>query len=101
MKSLQFEDLPKAMAQVLEKLDALEQVLNHIQEKLQPKEPEELMTRQEVAAYFKVDLSTVWKWSKKGTLTTYGVQGRVYYKRSEIEGALIQINYANRNVMCH
>lgn len=92
MKPLQFEDLPKAMAQILEKLDALEQVLNYIQENLQPKEPEELMTRQEVAAYFKVDLSTVWNWSKKGKLNTYGVQGRVYYKHSEIVDALMQIN---------
>ena len=66
MSKLIFEDLPKAMEQVLKRLDSIEEELKNIKHNFQPKEPEELMTRQEVAAYFKVDFSTIWNWSKKG-----------------------------------
>ena len=92
MAKLQFEDLPRAMEQVLERLESIENELREARANLQPKVPEELMTRHEVADFFKVTLSTIWKWSKNGNLTYYGVGNRVYYKRSEIEKAMIKIN---------
>jgi excisionase family DNA binding protein len=57
-------------------------------EEFKPKYTEELLTRNEVADTFKVDLSTVHNWTKKGKLKAYGLGHRVYYKRSEIENAL-------------
>jgi hypothetical protein len=59
---LQFEDLPAAIEEVLERLQNLEEELKNIKENLQPKAPDELMTRKEVAEYLKVDLSTIWNW---------------------------------------
>jgi DNA-binding transcriptional MerR regulator len=53
---------------------------------------EELLSRVEVANYFKVNISTVRNWTKQGILKKYGVGDRVYYKRFEIEEVLIQIN---------
>lgn len=91
MRKLQFEDIPAAMEEVLEGLQILQEELQNIKENLQPKEPDELMTRKEVAEYLKVDLSTIWNWSKQGKLPYYGIGSRVYYKRSEIERALIQL----------
>jgi hypothetical protein len=55
------------------------------------KPKEQLLTREEVAQFFKCDLSTIHNWTKKGLLTSYSVYGRVYYKMSEIELALIPI----------
>ena len=92
MNNLKFEDLPSAMESVLDKLSNLEEELRAIKENFQPKEPDELMTRKEVAEYFKVDLSTIWNWSKNGKLTYYGLGSRVYYKRSQIEKSLTKIN---------
>lgn len=53
---------------------------------------EELLTRQEVASHFKVNISTVRNWSRQGILKKYGVGDRVYYKRSEVEAALVPLN---------
>ena len=91
MKNLKFEDLPKAMELTLEKLTILEQQLNDLKQNFQPKEPVELMTRNEVADYLKVDLSTLWNWTNKGKLIAYGIGARVYYKRTEINQSLIKL----------
>ncbi len=95
MKKLNFEDLPKATEEILEKLKHLEKELISIKENFQPKEPEELMTRKETANYLKVDISTLHNWTKKGKLIAYGIGGRVYYKRGEIEQKLFNFNYPN------
>ncbi len=51
----------------------------------------ELMTRQEVAKHLKIDLSTLHHWTKAGILKKYGIGKRVYYKRSEIENAIVEL----------
>lgn len=56
---------------------------------------EEYLSREEVSNMLKVDLSTIHNWSKKGKLTKHCIGNRVYYKRSEIENQIIQINYSN------
>lgn len=53
---------------------------------------EELLTRKETAALLKINLATLWSWTKSGKLNSLGIANRVYYKRSEIETALIKIN---------
>lgn len=55
----------------------------------EPTKPTELLTVQEVAKLLKVDRSTLWNWQQKQTLVPYGIEGRVYYRRSDIENALI------------
>lgn len=91
MEKLRFEDLPMAMETVLNKLTLVEEELENIKKNFQPKEPVELMTRQEVANYFKIDISTVYNWTNKGKLIPYGIGSRVYYKRSDIESSLTRI----------
>lgn len=46
------------------------------------------ITRREVANLFKITLVTVHDWTRKGLLTAYKIGNRVYYKRTEVEGAL-------------
>lgn len=63
--------------------------LNPLLEKLKINDPEKLMTRQEAADFFSVDLSTIWAWTKKGhRIRSWQISGRVYYKRSELEASL-------------
>ena len=52
----------------------------------------ELMTRNEVALYFKINIATVRNWSIQGILKKYGVGDRVYFKRSEVESLPSQLN---------
>jgi excisionase family DNA binding protein len=83
MSHLKFEDLPKAMEKVLERLSILERELKAIKQNFQPKEPVELLTREETAEYLKISLSTLWHWSKKGILPSYGIGNRVYFQCNE------------------
>jgi len=62
--------------------------LENLRNDFQPKEPTEFLTRNEVRDLLKVDLSTVHNWTKKGRLKAYGIAGRVYYKRIEVEQAI-------------
>ena len=69
-------------------LDGLESRLKHIQ---QERERELLLTRTETAEYLKIDSSTLWSWTKKGKIKAYGIGHRVYYKKHEIDEALVRI----------
>jgi len=62
--------------------------LETLKKEFQPKEPTDFLTRNEVRDLLKVDLSTVHNWTKKGRLQAYGIAGRIYYKRNEVEAAM-------------
>lgn len=66
--------------------------LVNLRESFQPITPTEFLTRQEVAKLLKIDLSSVHNWTKKKILQSYQIGGRVYYKRSEVENAIIKLN---------
>lgn len=70
-------------------LEGIEIRLEQLQQK---KHQEQLLTRTETAKYLKVDISTLHNWTKKGKLKAYGLGNRVYYKKDEIEEALVRIN---------
>ncbi len=57
-----------------------------------PKQPEDYLTRQEVAKLFKVDISTIANWQRSGRLKPYGIGARVYFLRSDIEKSLTPLN---------
>lgn len=56
------------------------------------KDPDELLTRKETAKLLKINLATLWSWSKAGKIKSVGISNRVYYRRSAIDDALIKIN---------
>lgn len=91
MKNIKFEDLPKATEITLEKLSQIERELAELKQYFQPKEPCDLMTRQDTAAFLKINITTLHNWTRNGKLNAYGIGGRVYYKRKEIETSLIKI----------
>lgn len=72
-------------------LNGIKFQLDALKKEFQPKEPEELLTRSEAADMLKVNISTIHNYSKKGILKRYGIGNRVYYKRREIEKALIEL----------
>lgn len=66
-------------------------LISELKTSFKPRTPEELLTRTETAKLLKINLSTLYKWTKKGRLKSYGISGKVYYKRSEVESALIEL----------
>ena len=71
--------------------------LSDLKQNFQPKVPEEYITRKELADLLKCDLSTLYNWVKKGKLKTYGLGNRIWFKRSEIEAALLPLNEKKGN----
>lgn len=72
-------------------VEGVKSQLEDLKKNFQPKEPTEYLTRQEVAQMLKVDISTVHNWTTKGTLKPYGIGRRVYYKRTEVENSLVEL----------
>ena len=84
-----FDNMPQAVARVYEEVSQIKSGIEELRKNYEPKNPTELLTVQEVAKLLKVDRSTLWNWQQKQTLVPYGIGARVYYRRSDIENALI------------
>ena len=60
---------------------------------IENKQEEVLLTREEASKFLKIDISTLWSWTKKGKINVYGIGSRKYYKKSElIESLTLEIN---------
>lgn len=91
MSTIQFISVtPEQLQQEITK--GIKSHLDEFLKNFKPKEPTDYLTRQEVAKMFNVDLSTIANWQKKGKLKPYGMVGRVYFLRSDIEASLIPLN---------
>ena len=53
--------------------------------------PEEYLTTVEVSQLFKISISTVHNWRKSGTLVACQIGGKVFFKRSDIDNAVVQL----------
>ena len=60
----------------------------------QPKEPTVYLTRREVQKMLNINMGTLDNWTKQGKLKAYGIGARIYYKRHEVDNALIRIKEA-------
>jgi len=72
--------------------DAVSKELEILKEQLKLPKPEEYLTREEVMKLFKISKGTLDNWVKSGRFIKYGLGGRVYFKHSEVEQAMIKLN---------
>ena len=80
-------------------LELADLILNRIDERLRlfkaevlaNKRNQDLLTRKEACEFLKIDSSTLWAWTKKGKLTSYGIGNRRYYKQKEIIESLKEL----------
>ena len=73
-------------------LSELKPQLESLRQELRQQEPEEYLTRKELAEKLKITLPTITDWSKKGILKPYRLGKLVRFKKSEVEKSLIEIN---------
>ncbi|WP_353119456.1 helix-turn-helix domain-containing protein [Myroides odoratus] len=67
----------------------IELIADVVVEKLKVvKEQDVLMTRHEAAKYLRIGLSTLSRWTSEGRVPSHGIGGKIYYYKSEIEGAM-------------
>lgn len=91
MQQIQFIQItPQQLQDAI--IEGMKTQLNELKSNFQPKVPNEYLTRQEVSKMLKIDLSTIHNWCKKGKLNPYGIGNRVYFKRDEVENAIVQLN---------
>ena len=69
---------------------SLEEVIKNNSKNIPP--DQELLTREEACMLLKVDLSTLWRWTNKGTVTAYGIGSRRFYKKEELMSSLIKLD---------
>ncbi len=50
---------------------------------------ENLITREEALKFLKVTPATLWRWEKEGKIQSYGMGGKRYFRKSELEASLI------------
>ena len=62
-----------------------------------PKNDESItyLDRSEVTKILKISIGTLNNWVKQGKLNPYGIGGRVYFKLSEIDQAMVPLNHAS------
>lgn len=90
MEQIQFVQVtPQELQNAI--IEGVKTQLQDLKKHFQPKEPNEYLTRVEVSEMLKIDLSSVHNWTKKGILTSYQIGGRVYYKRTEVENAIVEL----------
>ncbi len=77
---LQIENLEAT--DLVNRLNSLENTLQDFVQNYQ--QPDEFLTRAEIAKMLKITLVTVSDWTKKGTIQAYKIGGRVLYKKHEI-----------------
>jgi len=89
LKEITYNNMPSAVEKVYTEVSIIRNQLDELKNSFEPKKPTEWLTRQDVADMLKCDPSTVHNWTKKGKLKKYCIGDRAYYKRSEVESALI------------
>jgi excisionase family DNA binding protein len=86
-----FESIDKRLTNLEALMLDVKHSSNELKQNFVPKEPTEYMTRGEVAELLKCDLSTIHNWVKKGKISPYGLGGKIFFKRSEIEAVMIPL----------
>ena len=74
-----------------EELKALREELHDIKANLKHKKPTEYLSRNEVAEMLKINISSVHNWTQKGILQAYQCGGKIFFKRLEVEKAIIKL----------
>ena len=78
--------------QLREDILSLKSELAEIKLNLQkPTENTKYLGRKEVAEMLDVNISTIHNWTVKGILTALQIGGRIYYRKKDVEAALIEL----------
>lgn len=84
-----FETIDKRLSNLESLLLDIKHSSKEIEQNFEPKNPTELLSRSEVSILLKCNLGTIHNYCKSGKLIPYGIGNRVYFKRSDIENALV------------
>lgn len=81
----------KLPTQLQTDIDFLKSQLTDLKENFEPKKPTIYKSRAEVSKMLQVSYVTLNKWNKSGKLKAVGIGGRVLYRQSDIENAIVEL----------
>jgi hypothetical protein len=76
---------------ILEKLNSIEKAIEKLNASSN-NDVDTLLSRAEACELLKINLTSLWKHTKSGRLTSYGIGNRVFYKKGEVLNSLVKIN---------
>jgi excisionase family DNA binding protein len=89
--TITFENMPSAIEKVYNEVSIIRNKLEELKNSFEPKKANEYLTIKEVSEMLKCNISTVYNWTKKGKLQKFCIGNKVFYKRQQVESALIAI----------
>lgn len=93
LSQLSLEELTQEITTpLLVKIEALEA-------RIAKNDSDVLWTREDASGRLKIDLSTLSRWTKQGKITAHSISGRVYYKESSIQEALVKLEPLKKEVL--
>ena len=96
MQQLQITQLsPEDLKDILKELFRSE--LEALKKQNKKSNVEVFYTREETADRFKIDISTLHRWTKSGKIIPHAIGARIYYKESSIQQALVKLD-PNQNI---
>jgi len=93
MKTIQLIDISLTELKNEIVKDLKNYLVPELSKEFQPKQPTIYLTRNEVAEMLQIDISTVHNWTKSDKIQSYGIGGRIYYKRKEVENAIVELKH--------
>jgi predicted oxidoreductase len=77
---------PEELSQLI--ADGIKTHLSDFKALLNTHDPDEILTREETCKFLQIDSSTLWAWTKKGKVQSFGIANRRYYKKAELLNCL-------------
>ncbi len=79
-----FDDLPRAVSQLGDKLDAIQQMLAQRIEPQPAPSQDQFLTAEEAAAFLRLSVPTIYSKVSRGELTVMKQGNRLYFSQSEL-----------------
>ena len=96
MQQIQITQLtPEDLKDILKELFRSE--LEALKKQNKKSNAEVFYSREETADRFKINLSTLHRWTKSGKIIPHAIGARIYYKESSIQQALVKLD-RNQNI---
>ena len=91
MESVQFIQVtPEQLQSAI--IEGVKTQLDDLKKYFTPVTPTEYLSKKEVASILGVNISTVNNWSKNKLIQPYQLGGRIFFKRENINNAMLKLN---------
>lgn len=78
---------PEELKQIVK--EVIQEEFLEVKKQPEEKDIECLLSRRETCEFLKISLTTLWHWTNKGKIDSYGIGNRVYYKKVDLLNSLV------------